>query len=61
MATQMHATVTAVSPSLRVRVDGATADSPANALGGVFNIGDRVEVSVSNPEPPLVISGGASP
>lgn len=58
MPTQMHATVTQASP-LRVRVDGADTDSPAVVYGNLsFLVGARVDVTIRNPEPPLVIVGG---
>lgn len=61
---QTTATVTAASP-LRVVVDGATVDSPANALmvedpttgvlsAPTYAIGQRVTTTVRNPQPPLV-------
>ena len=51
---QTKATVTQASP-LRVVVDGAQQDSPANALdGATYGIGDRLTVTVRNPSPPLV-------
>jgi hypothetical protein len=52
--TQATATVTQSAP-LRVVVDGATADSLANALdAATYAVGDRVTVTVRNPRPPLV-------
>lgn len=54
MDVQVKGTITAASP-LRVVVDGATTDSPANALdGATYSINDRVTITVRNPQPPLV-------
>jgi hypothetical protein len=52
--TQVKATVTQASP-LRVVVDGAETDSPANALdGATYALDARVTVTLRNPQPPLV-------
>lgn len=54
MEQQTRATVTSAAP-LRVVVDGATTQSFANALdAAVYEIGDRVTVTVRNPMPPLI-------
>lgn len=51
---QAKGTVTAASP-LRVIVDGATVDSPANALdGATYILGARVTITVRNPQQPVV-------
>lgn len=51
---QVKGTVTAASP-LRVVVDGATVDSPANAIdAATYSIGNRVTITVRNPQVPLV-------
>lgn len=51
---QTTATVTQASP-LRVVVDGATVDSPANVLdSATYAVGQRLTVTVRNPQPPLV-------
>ena len=51
---QTKATVTQASP-LRVVVDGAQVDSPANALdGATYAVGTRLTASIRNPQPPLV-------
>lgn len=56
---QTTATVTQASP-LRILLDGATVDCPANALtddsGSVptYDVNTRVTVTVRNPQPPLV-------
>lgn len=48
-------TVTQASP-LRIVMDGANQDSPANSLDGTaYAIGARVTVTVRNPIPPLVM------
>lgn len=48
-------TVTQASP-LRIVMDGASQDSPANSLDGTaYAIGARVTVTVRNPIPPLVM------
>lgn len=55
VSTQAKATVTANDPQMRVVVDGATVDSFANALDeAIYDIGDRVTVTIRNPVPPLV-------
>lgn len=55
---QVLGTVTVASP-LRVRVDGATSDSPAKTLNAqTFTVGDRVTVTVRNPLPPMVLGKG---
>ena len=47
-------TVTQASP-LRVRVDGATVDSPAAALNGAtYSLSARVVIAIRNPLLPLV-------
>ena len=52
--TQTRGTITQASP-LRVIVDGATVDSPANALNSAtYTLGARVTVTVRNPNVPLV-------
>jgi hypothetical protein len=49
-----YATVTQASP-LRIVMDGATVDSPANSLdGAAYAVGNRVTCTVRNPVPPLV-------
>jgi hypothetical protein len=49
-----YATVTAASP-LRIVMDGATVDSPANSLdGAAYAVGARVTCTVRSPVPPLV-------
>lgn len=51
---QAKATVTSAAP-LRVVVDGASSDSFANALDAKsYSVGQRVTVTVRNPQPPLV-------
>lgn len=53
-STQTAATVTQASP-LRVIVDGAVTDSPANGLNAAtYTVGQRVTVTVRNPQPPLI-------
>lgn len=53
-STQVAATVTQASP-LRVVVDGAVTDSPANGLNGAtYTLGQRVTVQVRNPNVPLI-------
>ncbi len=52
--TQTQGTITQASP-LRVVVDGATVDSPANALNGAtYTVNARVTVTIRNPDIPLV-------
>lgn len=52
---QAQATVTSAAP-LRVVVDGALVDSFANTLNSeTYTIGQRVNVTVRNPRPPLVL------
>lgn len=49
-----YATVTQASP-LRIVMDGATVDSPANSLdGAAYAVGARVTCTVRSPVPPLV-------
>ncbi len=51
---QTQGTVTQASP-LRVKVDGATVDSPATALdGATYSVNDRITVTVRNPKVPLI-------
>lgn len=55
---QVLGTVTSASP-LRVRVDGATSDSPAKTLDAkTYVVGDRVTITVRNPLPPMVLGKG---
>jgi len=50
----VRATVTQASP-LRVVVDGATVDSPAQVLdGGTYTLGARVVVALTTPQLPIV-------
>lgn len=52
---QVKGTVTAAAP-LRVVVDGATQDSPANTLdGATYILNARVTITVRNPQVPLVV------
>jgi hypothetical protein len=49
-----YGTVTQASP-LRVVMDGASVDSPANSLdGSAYSVGARVTLTVRNPVPPLI-------
>jgi len=51
---QTKGTITQASP-LRVIVDGATVDSPANALNSAtYALDARVTITVRNPAVPLV-------
>lgn len=51
---QVTATVTQQTP-LRVVADGAETDSPAKGLdGATYTVGQRVSITVRNPDPPLV-------
>lgn len=55
MAGQVSGTITQASP-LRVIVDGATVDSPANVLNGAtYILDDRVMVQLRNPQIPVVM------
>lgn len=58
---RVYATVTQVAPLL-VRVDGATSACPARTLESLtFQVGQRIEVNLRDPEPPLIGSGGSAP
>lgn len=47
-------TITQASP-IRVVVDGATTDSPAQVLdGGTYSLGDRVVVAIITPQIPII-------
>lgn len=54
-ATGLVTQASTAAGGLRVVVDGATVDSPANSLdGAAYTLGDRVNVTVRNPVQPLV-------
>jgi len=53
--TQTTATVTSASPDLWVLVDGATVACPAYVLNvASYSVGQRVRVTVRNPQVPVV-------
>lgn len=53
--TQTTGTVTSASPDLWVVVDGATVPSPAYVLDvASYTVGQRVRVTVRNPQVPVV-------
>ena len=52
---QVYGTITQASP-LRVVVDGATVDSPADSLNAAtYLLNARVTVQIRNPQVPLIV------
>lgn len=51
----MSGTITQITPSYRVVVDGATVDSPAEVLdSSTYTLGARVVVALRTPQVPLI-------